>query len=78
MPLPGLLHGRLVLSPYAHASIDRIDTSAALKVPGVVAVLTAADLGIKGFEDIRVTKIAPEMKYNLSAALAAAKKTTDE
>src|SRR5262245_16014964 len=54
VPLPGLLHSRLVLSPYAHASIDRIDTSAALQVPGVVAVLTAADLGIKGFEDMRM------------------------
>ena len=30
VPLPGLLHARLVLSPYAHATINRIDTAAAL------------------------------------------------
>jgi CO/xanthine dehydrogenase Mo-binding subunit len=42
--LPGMLHLRPVLSPYAHARIGAIDASAALQVPGVVAVLTAADL----------------------------------
>jgi CO/xanthine dehydrogenase Mo-binding subunit len=54
VPVPGLLHARLVLSPYAHATINSIDTSAAAQVPGVVAVLTAADLPIKGFEDMRM------------------------
>src|SRR3990170_4052225 len=54
VPLPGLLHARLVLSPYAHATINRIDPSAALAVKGVVAVLTAADLPIKGSEDMRM------------------------
>jgi CO/xanthine dehydrogenase Mo-binding subunit len=42
--LPGLLHVRLVLSPYAHARIGPVDASAALAAPGVVAVVTAADL----------------------------------
>ncbi|WP_200907525.1 xanthine dehydrogenase family protein molybdopterin-binding subunit, partial [Ardenticatena maritima] len=42
--LPGLLHARLVLSPYPHAAIRAIDTSQARAVPGVVAVLTAEDL----------------------------------
>ena len=41
---PGLLQARLVLSPYANARIVRIDADAARRVPGVVAVLTAADL----------------------------------
>ena len=44
LQLPGLLHGRLVTSPHAHAKILDIDTSEALATPGVVAVLTAADL----------------------------------
>src|SRR6266545_2714861 len=43
-PVMGLLHGRLVLSYEAHARILEIDASAALELPGVVAVLTAADL----------------------------------
>jgi len=40
----GLLHARLFLSPYGHARIRRIPTSAARAVPGVVAVLTADDI----------------------------------
>jgi hypothetical protein len=32
---------------------------------------------IKGMEGMEVTKLAPEMKYNMSAALAATRKTSD-
>ncbi|NJN15634.1 MAG: xanthine dehydrogenase family protein molybdopterin-binding subunit, partial [Oscillochloris sp.] len=42
--LPGMLYGRPVLSPYAHARVLQIDSDAARAVPGVVAVLNAADL----------------------------------
>ena len=42
--LPGMMHMDIVRSPYAHARIKSIDKSEALKVPGVVAVLTAEDL----------------------------------
>jgi len=42
----GLLHARLVLSPYAHARIAKIDTAAALEVPGVKAVYTSKTLGM--------------------------------
>lgn len=42
----GLLHARPVLALPAHALIERIDSTEALAVPGVVAVLTAADLPI--------------------------------
>lgn len=45
--LPGLLHARPILSPYAHAKIVNIDKSAAEKLPGVIAVLTAPDLPTK-------------------------------
>ena len=40
----GLLHARPVLASEAHARLRGFDTDAALAVPGVVAVLTAADL----------------------------------
>jgi len=42
--LPGMLYARFVLSPYAHAHLLGIDSSEALATPGVVAVVTAADL----------------------------------
>lgn len=41
---PNVLHVLPLASPYAHARIVRIDTAAALRVPGVVAVLTADDV----------------------------------
>src|SRR4029079_14430254 len=40
----GLLHLKMVRSPHHHAKIKSIDISKALKVPGVVRVLTAADI----------------------------------
>jgi len=43
--LPGMLHVAFYRSPYAHARINSIDTSAAAAMPGVVAIYTAADLG---------------------------------
>ncbi|MGC5396154.1 molybdopterin-dependent oxidoreductase [Streptomyces sp. DT20] len=41
--VPGLLHMKLLRSPHAHARITGIDTSAALRVPGVRLVLTHHD-----------------------------------
>jgi carbon-monoxide dehydrogenase large subunit len=42
--LPGMLWLDIVRSPYAHATITKIDATAALKIPGVLAVITGADL----------------------------------
>ena len=42
--IPGLLHMAILRSPHAAARIEEIDTRAARAMPGVVAVLTAADL----------------------------------
>jgi carbon-monoxide dehydrogenase large subunit len=44
LKLPGMLYGDFARSPYAHARIKSLDTSKAKAVPGVLAVLTAADL----------------------------------
>lgn len=41
---PGMLHACFVRSPFARAKITGIDVSAARAHPGVVAVLTAADI----------------------------------
>ncbi len=41
--LPGLLYGKVLRSPHAHARIKSIDTSRALALPGVKAVVTSAD-----------------------------------
>ena len=44
LKLPGMLHGDFVRSPHAHARVKAIRKDAALRVPGVLAVLTAEDL----------------------------------
>jgi len=44
LALAGMLHGRIVRSPYASARLVRLDTRAARALPGVVAVLTARDV----------------------------------
>jgi CO/xanthine dehydrogenase Mo-binding subunit len=44
LKLPGLLQARLLRSPHAHAKIKRIDVSKAKALPGVRAILTAADI----------------------------------
>jgi len=41
---PGQTHAVFVRSPHAHARLKRVDIAAALKAPGVVAILTGADL----------------------------------
>jgi CO/xanthine dehydrogenase Mo-binding subunit len=43
LALPGMLHGKLLRSPYAHARIVNIDASRAEKLPGVRAVVTGQD-----------------------------------
>src|SRR5689334_330596 len=42
--LPGMLYMDIVRSPYAHARIKKIDTSKALKIPGVLAVIDGPTL----------------------------------
>jgi len=41
---PGMLFGKVLRSPYAHANIKSIKTEKALAMPGVKAVITSADL----------------------------------
>ncbi len=42
--LPGMLYLDIVRSPFAHATITKIDSSKALAIPGVLAVITGQDL----------------------------------
>lgn len=43
--LPGMLHAVFVRSPYAHARLRKVDVAKAKAMPGVIAVITSADLG---------------------------------
>ncbi|MGZ9263081.1 MAG: hypothetical protein ACXW6V_26750, partial [Candidatus Binatia bacterium] len=45
---PGMVHAAILRSTHAHAHLLKIEASAALNLPGVIGVLTAADMpGVK-------------------------------
>ncbi|MEA2299157.1 MAG: aerobic carbon-monoxide dehydrogenase large subunit, partial [Solirubrobacteraceae bacterium] len=62
--LPGMVYGAILHSPYAHARIKSIDTSAALAHPKVAAVITAKDLETLGLAWM------PTISYDTQAVLA--------
>jgi carbon-monoxide dehydrogenase large subunit len=62
--LPGMVYGAFLHSPYAHARIKSIDTSAALAHPKVAAVITAKDLETLGLAWM------PTISYDTQAVLA--------
>ena len=53
--LPGQAHAVVVRSMHAHARIRSIDTAAALKAPGILAVFTGADLARDGLGTMQMT-----------------------
>jgi carbon-monoxide dehydrogenase large subunit len=53
--LPGQVHAVLMRSPHAHARIVSIDAAAARRAPGVLAVLTGADLARDGLGTMKMT-----------------------
>ena len=57
--LPGLLHGKILRSPHAHARIRSIDTAKALALPGVKAVVTSADLPVLSGRPVDVAEGSP-------------------
>ena len=61
--MPGQLWLDIVRSPYAHATIKGIDSSEALKVPGVLAVITGKDL--EGYKLHWMPTIAGDMQMVL-------------
>jgi carbon-monoxide dehydrogenase large subunit len=62
--LPGMLHGAILRSPFAHARINSIDTSEAEAHPKVVAVITGAVLDTLGLAWM------PTLSYDTQAVLA--------
>jgi CO/xanthine dehydrogenase Mo-binding subunit len=57
----GTLYGKVIRSPHAHARIRSIDTSKALALPGVKAVVTAADFPDQKFEYVGPERVAQNL-----------------
>ena len=58
LAMAGALYGKIVRSPHAHARIRSIDASKALALPGVKAVVTAADFPDHKFEYVGPERVA--------------------
>jgi carbon-monoxide dehydrogenase large subunit len=70
LKLPGMTYAAFVRSPHAHAKIRRIDTAAAARHPGVVAVFTGKDMtGVNSLPcgwDLRKEKKIPGVMQDLA------------
>jgi len=60
--MPGMLHACFVRSPHAHANIVAVDKSAALELPGAVAVLIGSDIRALAPND-RLVVALPDRTY---------------
>jgi len=68
--LTGMLYGAVLRSPHAHAKVIRIDTSKAETLPGVRAVVTAADFPEQGDRIVQLGEGAVNMRHLSSNVLA--------
>ncbi len=90
MVMPGMIWGKVKRSPHAHARIVSINAEKALKVPGVKAVMTAADLpdiaseeafvgeGPMNFRDLSRNCMARDKVLYEGHAVAAVAATTEQ
>src|ERR671915_1718664 len=68
--IPGTTHAAFVRSPYAHARVRGVDTSAARSHPGGRAVFTGRDLLDAGVNPLPVGWLLPDLKIGQRRALA--------
>ena len=68
--LPGMLHGKVLRSPHAHARIKSIDTSGALALPGVLAAVSSKDFA-PTVEELKAASTGPTDYLDLSSNILA-------
>src|SRR5688572_24455407 len=71
--MTGMLHGKVLRSPHAHARIKRIDTSKAEALPGVKAVMTGSDLPEPEDRMAAAGEVAVNLKYLAGNVMARSK-----
>ena len=73
----GLLYGKILRTPYAHANIRSVDTSKAAAYPGVRAVMTGVDLpetdNESGDRKITLGELGTDLKYLREGIMARSK-----
>jgi carbon-monoxide dehydrogenase large subunit len=65
--LPGMVPSYVLRSPHAHARLGAIDTTKAAALPGVLAILTAADYAADGYGPLPVPPASPRNARNAKA-----------
>ena len=74
--LPGMLYGKVLRSPHAHARIKSVDLSRALEAEGVLAAISGADLPNESPSDLAKNVLARDkVLYHGHAVAAVAAKT---
>ena len=69
---PGMVHAAILRSTHAHARILKINADAALKLPGVIGVLTSADM--PGLKTIPMrTGVIPGLERSQQTPIATSK-----
>ena len=76
--LPGMLYGKVLRSPYAHARVKSVDVSQALRADGVLAAVSGADFPSEGLDDLARNVIAREKALYHGHAIAAVAAKTQE
>ena len=69
--LPGMLHGKILRSPHAHARIKSVDVSKALEQDGVYAAISGKDLPEEGANDLGINILARNKALYHGHAVAA-------
>ncbi|HEY1931519.1 MAG TPA: xanthine dehydrogenase family protein molybdopterin-binding subunit [Acetobacteraceae bacterium] len=77
LKMPGMLYGRILRSPHAHARILSIDTSKAEALRGVLAVVTSKDFPDQKFEYIGPERVAQNF-WHITRNIMAREKTLYE
>jgi CO/xanthine dehydrogenase Mo-binding subunit len=77
LAMPGMLVGRMLRSPHAHARIRSIDISKAAVLPGVKAVVTSADFPEQKFEYVGPERVAQNF-WHMTRNIMAREKTLYE
>ena len=77
--LPGMLYGKVLRSPHAHARIKSVDVSRALAADGVLAAVSGADFPSDRLDDLACNVMARDkVLYNGHAVAAVAAKTQQQ
>ena len=76
--LPGMLYGKVLRSPYAHARVKSVDISQALQAEGVLAAVSGADFPSERLDDLARNVIARDKALYHGHAIAAVAAKTQE